>query len=51
LHDVADRSTRSHTSVSIRFEPVGPSTSISSRGRSSAEITPARMASSMSWLM
>ena len=46
-----ERSTMSWTSVSIRFDPVGPSSSISSAGRSPSEMIPARSASSMSWLM
>ncbi len=46
-----ERSTRSCTSVSIRFEPVGPSTAISACGSSAGSSTPARTLSSMSWLM
>jgi len=37
--------------VSIRFAPVGPSSSISSLGRSDGSNIPARSASSMSWFM
>jgi len=44
-------STRSWTSVSIRCEPRSPSTAMSSAGRSPGASTPARTASSMSWLM
>ena len=46
-----ERSTMSSTSRSIRAAPVSPSSSISSAGRSSSEMIPARTASSMSWLM
>jgi hypothetical protein len=47
----SDDSTRSCTSVSMRVAPVEPSSSSSSRGRSSSERIPYRIASSMSWLM
>ena len=46
-----DVSTRSCTRRSMRRAPVAPSSSISSRGNSSSVSTPARSASSMSWLM
>ena len=55
LHDVAGLvgalAAGRRTSVSIRSDPVAPSSSISARGRSSKPSTPARIASSMSWLM